>query len=147
MLKQSWLMAGLLVLMTPLVHAQNYNNGEDLAKFVTSDAFKHMSASELKPIRNQVSQHLQKCVAATVSDLRKHPKPIGVSAAQLQRHYQLWLPYYRSVCDLYASDEYKDATHLDTQKLRCEVFSQSTFYSEVLGYQNQALPACQSPAQ
>lgn len=131
------------LLVTGSLSAQNYNNGEDLAKFVVSEQFANMPSSELKPLYNRIDQHLKQCVAATVSDLRKHPRQDSVTAAQLERHHRLWQPYHQSVCDLYGSDQPLDASQKQALKLRCQIFNQSTFYSEVLGYQREALKACQ----
>lgn len=139
------LVGGVLAGLVCLVQAQNYNNGEDLAKFVTSEQFGSMGVGELKPIRDKVAVHLNRCVAATVKQLQTQPNKTGVGAAQLQRHYQVWQPYYKSACQLYAADQGGDAAEAAASQLRCEVFSQSMFYSEVLGYQQQPLAVCQQP--
>ena len=122
--------------------AQNYNNGEDLAKFVTSESFAKMKASELKPIRDKVGKHLHQCVNATIVDLRKNPPKEGVNAAQLQRYYQAWIPFQKAGCEIYATEQEGTASDRADAQVRCEIFTQSSLYSDVLGYQSQALPAC-----
>lgn len=133
-----------MVLGTAGVLAQNLNNGETLSQFVMSETFARMSTEQLQPIQKKVDQHMHRCVAATAAQLRTKPKAEGVSAGQLQRHYQLWQPYYKSACVLYAADQQGDAAEQKRSQLRCELFAMSTFYSEVLGYQTQPVAACQS---
>ena len=146
-MKKSGLMGVVLVGMAALAGAQNYNNGEDLAKFVTSESFASMKASELKPIRDKVSKHIQQCVNATIVDLRKNPPKEGVNAVQLQRYYQAWQPFHKVGCEMYATEQSPDGVGREDAQLRCEVFAQSSLYSDVLGYQTQALSACNTPEQ
>ena len=137
----------LLAGMGTLAMAQNYNNGEDLAKFVTSEAFSSMKAKELKPIRDKVGKHIQQCVNATIADLRKHPPAEGVNANQLQRYYQAWGPFQKIGCEIYATEQGGSASEREDAQMRCEIFTQSSLYSDVLGYQSQALPACTAAEQ
>lgn len=123
--------------------AQNYNNGEDLSRFVTGDEFGKMSAAELKPIQQKVQTHLDKCVAATVKHLQQDPKSHGVTAKMVQKHYQVWVPYYKTGCELYAAEHEEDAQNRANLQMRCEVFSQSSFYSNLLAYQHEPLESCQ----
>ena len=145
-MNKGYLMGVVVAGMATLAAAQNYNNGEDLAKFVTSEQFASMKASELKPIRDKVAKHISQCVNATIVDLRKNPPAAGVNAAQLQRYYQAWQPFHKVGCEIYATDQGGTASEREDAQLRCEIFTQSSLYSDVLGYQSQALPACTTTA-
>ncbi|AUZ05979.1 hypothetical protein ADP71_27030 [Vitreoscilla sp. C1] len=137
------LAAGVLMVATAFAQAQNYNNGEDLSRFVTSEAFGKMSAAELKPIQKKVQAHLDKCVAATVKHLQQDSKSHGVTAAMVQKHYQVWVPYYKTGCEIYAAEHEEEAQSRANLQMRCEVFSQSSFYSNLLAYQHKPLESCQ----
>lgn len=137
------LAVGVLMVAAAFAQAQNYNNGEDLSRFVTSEAFGQMSAAQLKPIQQKVQAHLDKCVAATVKHLQQEPKSHSITAAMVQKHYQVWVPYYKTGCEIYAAEHEIDAQNRTNLQMRCEVFSQSSFYSNLLAYQHKPLESCQ----
>ena len=141
-MKRLWAV-GCLCALLGNAQAQNYNNGEDLSRFVTSEAFGKMSAQELEPVQKKVQQHVDKCVKATVQHLQKQPNPNGITANMVQKHYQVWVPYYKTGCQIYATEHEQEPQARAALQMRCEVFSQSSFYSNLLAYQNHPLEQCQ----
>ena len=139
-----FLLAVAMTTSLSMAWAQNYNNGENLSRFVTSDQFASMTPEQLQPIEKKIQAHLDKCVAGTIKQLQLNPKRSNVSAKQVQEHYRLWKPYYKSVCDVYATEQEDGLAAREALKMRCEVFSQSSFYSNLLAYQHAPVQECQS---